>query len=368
MMNMGTCMGVASRVARCTCNGAIQQSRWLYLAPRPHSVRALSTRGRDSPPHQSGAPTPRAQPNTTQARRELQLSTPPPPKEENSAKELRKPRNEEIKHTVVRLVNPETGVLDPPASLRQILSRTDRQRYYVELVQDKPEPIVKIFDKKLLYDREKAQKVLKASKKPPEEKEVQLTWGVGSGDLQFKLKKARTELEEGNHVNLVFAPKRGQKVPTPAEQEKLVEEALSILADVGKERRGRAVQKQAVAVFLEYTRPKKTVELRWTYSDNDTWEGLKTVAPALRSGARVEAIFILPPPPKDKKGEDDASAAKAVEPAIVQERVERTLEKLAEVGREWKPRDVRKTTIIAHLEGLPPQSESTDTSPPQHIV
>ncbi|KAI0366195.1 hypothetical protein BV20DRAFT_662166 [Pilatotrama ljubarskyi] len=354
-MNIGACMGVASRVARCTCTVGKHVPRWSHISSRPHPVRALSVGSRDLPPHTSVASSAPASSKSTRALPDQQLRTSQPPKEGKSVKELRKPRNEEIKYSVVRLADPKTGALEPPAPLRQILSRIDRKQQFLELVTDKPEPVVRIFDKKLLYDREKAKKLIQANKRPPEEKEVQLTWGVASGDMQFKLRKVLAELEEGNRVNLVIAPKKGQKLPSPAEQEKLIQEVLSFVADVAKERKERTVQKQAVAIFLESIRPKRTVELRWTYSDNDSWEGLRAVESALRSGERVEAIFVLPPPPKkEKNGHVDASAAKAVEPVVVQERVERTLQKLAEVGREWKPRDVRKAIIVAHLEGASP--------------
>ncbi|KAI0643648.1 hypothetical protein C8Q79DRAFT_914383, partial [Trametes meyenii] len=299
---------------------------------------------------------PRSQPGPSRVVQSM--STPPPPNERKDVREQRKPRNDEIRFSYVRLVNPETGVLDPPARLRDVLSRVDLKTQFLELVTEQPEPIVKIHDKKLLFDREKTKKLLQSNKKPPEEKEVQLTWGVGTGDLQFKLKKVRVELEDGNRVNLVFAPKKGQVLPTPAEQEKIVQEALDLLADVGKERKARTVQKQAVAVFLETTRPKKTVELKWTHKDSDSWEGLKSVEPALRSGERVEAIFILPPAPKKERQrstkQEDPNAAQAVDPTVARERVERTLQNLASVSREWKARDVRKAIIVAHLEGVPP--------------
>ncbi|KAH9894090.1 hypothetical protein C8Q73DRAFT_694502 [Cubamyces lactineus] len=279
--------------------------------------------------------------------------------EEEKKKPLRKPRNEEIKLPYVRFVNPETGALDPPAPLSRILSRINRKHEYLELVTKEPEPIVKIQSTKMLYEKTKAKKLVHTSGKAPEEKEVQLTWGVGSGDLQFKLKKARDELEEGNRVNIIFAPKKGQGIPPPTEQQKLVAEALSLLEDVGRERKERAIQKHAIGVFLESTRAKKTVELRWAYgdSDGDSWEGLKPVEPALRRGDRVELIFVLPPPPKKEKGLlSDSDDSKRVDPETVQERVERTLQTLSEVGKEWKPRDVRKGVIIVHLEGVKPSS------------
>ncbi|KAI0829288.1 hypothetical protein BC628DRAFT_1513117 [Trametes gibbosa] len=359
-MNIGKCSIASSRVVRCVAGTSKHARIWGQhpsIFPYP---RSLSTVTRDPPPHTSRAPTRDAQPSpsSSRTRREQSISTPPPPNERKSSREDRKPRNEEIKHAVVRLVNPETGALDPPARLCQILARIDLKTHFLELMTKDPEPIVKIHDRKQLYDKERSKKRVQASKKPAEEKEVQLTWGVGTADMEFKLRKVRVELEEGNRVNLIFAAKRGQALPAPEQQEKIVEQALALLADVGKEARERAVQKQAVGLFLEALRRKRTVDLKWVYSDGDSWEGLKTVESALRGGERVEAVFILPPPPKKEKGRkgyDDANVASAVEPALAQERVERTLQKLAEFGKEWRSRDVRKGIVTAHLEGFLPE-------------
>ncbi|KAI0662875.1 hypothetical protein C8Q70DRAFT_954303 [Cubamyces menziesii] len=346
-MNVGKCIDVASRVVRNTY--ALRPTSTLY--GRAFS-RSLSTPASNAPTA-SDDPTPSPMPVRKQVKR--------PKKKEGDAEEeakkkpLRKPRNEEIRIPYVRLVNPETGALEPLAPLRQILARINRKHEYLELVIEKPEPIVKIHSTKVLYERSKAKKLVHTSGKAPEEKEVQLTWGVGSGDLQYKLKKAREDLEDGNRVNIIFAPKKGQGIPPPTEQQKLVEEALKLLEDVGRERKERAIQKHAIGVFLESTRAKKVVELRWAYGDSDSWEGLKPVEPALRKGDRVELIFVLPPPPKKEQGlVPDSDDSKRVEPQVAQERVERTLQTLSEVGKEWKPRDVRKGVIIVHLEGVKP--------------
>ncbi len=306
----------------------------------------------------------RAQPSKSRALQEQKISTPPPPDEKKGAREKRKPRNEEIKNPVVRLVNPETGALDPPASLRVILARMNPKTHFLELVTTEPEPIVRLHDRKLLYDREKTKKRVHASKKAPEEKEVQLTWGVGAADMEFKLRKVRADLADGHRVSLIFAPKKGQVLPGPVQQEKMIADALAFLGEVGREHKERTVHKQAVAVFLESLRKKRTVDLKWVDSDGASWEGLKSIESALRGGERVEAVFILPPPPKKEKNKTpfDPHADRGVDPVLVQEKVERTLQSLAEVGREWKPRDSRKGIIVAHLEPPPPTSEAEDSS------
>ncbi|OSD01751.1 hypothetical protein PYCCODRAFT_1391215 [Trametes coccinea BRFM310] len=344
----------ACRVVRATSSAKLQSRIRTTAITQAQCIRANSTFVRDAPPHtsQSSASASTGFPQRNQDQR----AAPPRPEqkdgeEEKEEKRLRNPRNEEIKHRYVRFVNPETGALEPPTPLGDILRRVNRKVEYLELVKEKPEPIVKIQQTKTMYNRSKAKKLVQATKRAPEEKEVQLTWGVGLGDLQFKLRKVRDELEDGNRVNLVIAPKKGQKLPSPAEQQSMVEETLRLLEDVAKERKDRAVQKNAVGLFLESTRTKRIVELRWAQGDTDSWEGLKTAENALRQGERVEAVFHLPPPPK-KKAED--AEAVAVDPTVAQERLERTLERLSELGKEWKPRDVRKGVVVAHLEGIKP--------------
>ena len=274
--------------------------------------------------------------------------------EDEKKKPLQKPRNEAIKFQYVRLVNPDTRALEPPALLRNILRTLDRKTQYLELVTEEPEPIVKIINTKLLYARSKAKKEQQQINRPVEEKELQLTWGVGFGDLQFKLKKAREDLLDGNRVTLIFAPKKGQTIPGPAEQQAMIEEAVRLLEDVGRERKERAVQKHMTALFLESVRPRKqTHELEWAYTGDEPWEGLKAVQEALRKGARVEVTFVTPPPPKKvKDGQDAPADAKAVEPAEVKRRLDETLAELTKLGNEWKPRDIRKTAVIAYLEGI----------------
>ncbi|PIL36636.1 hypothetical protein GSI_00325 [Ganoderma sinense ZZ0214-1] len=273
---------------------------------------------------------------------------------EKKEKPLQNPRNEAINFAYVRLVNPETGTLDPPAPLSSILLRVQRKTQYLELVTEKPEPIVKIIDTKLRYTRSKAKREQQQLNRAPEEKELQLTWGVAVGDLQFKLKKAREDLLDGNRVTLIFAPKKGQQVPAPPDQQTMIEEAVRLLEDVGRERKERAAQKHMIALFLDSLRPRKqTHELEWAYSGDEPWEGLKAVEMALRKGARVEVTFLTPPPPKKvKDGQEAPTDPQAVEPNEVKKRLEETIAGLTKLGNEWKLRDARKTAVVLYLEGI----------------
>ncbi|RPD62091.1 hypothetical protein L226DRAFT_613415 [Lentinus tigrinus ALCF2SS1-7] len=336
------------------------------FARRVPSTRALSLSAREAPPHT------RAQPQVTSTfPPKKPASTKPPPSssfssssssssnspddEDKKKKPLQKPRNEAIRHRFVRLVNPETGALDPPTDIKEILARVDRKRQYLELVTETPEPIVKFINVKDMYNRDKAKHVQQQLGRAPEEKEVQLTWGVDAGDLAYKLRKARSELKDGNRVSLVFAPKKGQARPTPEEQTKMVDEALRLLEDVGRERKEREVRKEIVALFLEGLRGKQVHELKWAYTGDESWTGLKGALNALRGGGRVDVVFSLPPPPKAAR-RDPALKEKVVDPDVVKERFIKAIHQLTELGREWKIRDSRKTSVVVHLEPKEPDT------------
>ncbi|TBU27683.1 hypothetical protein BD311DRAFT_759829 [Dichomitus squalens] len=348
-MNMRRCASALCTNARC---------RSSLIAPTARlGIRLNSTTSRETPPHLQGASQPStSRPDQLPASDAPRSNNPLPSEEEGEKKKkpLQNPRNEAIRYRYVRLVNPETGALEPPTLLRNILPTLDRKTQYLELVNENPEPIVKIINTKMLYARGKAKKERQQQNRPPEEKELQLTWGVGMGDLQFKLRKAREDLLDGNRVTLIFAIKKGQKVPSPPEQQAMIEEAVRLLEDVGRERKERAVQKHMTALFLESLRPRKqTHELDWAYTGGEPWEGLKAVETALSKGARVEVTFHTPPPPKKAKDAQDVPVdIKAVEPAEVNRRLEETLAGLTKLGNEWKPRDTRKTAVIVYLEGI----------------
>ncbi|KDQ65073.1 hypothetical protein JAAARDRAFT_146426 [Jaapia argillacea MUCL 33604] len=169
-----------------------------------------------------------------------------------------RPRDKFIKYRMVRLVDPETGGLQPFAPLANILAAIDRTTHFVELVTETPEPIVKLISKQEANEKRREQKAkqkeLKA--KAREQKEVQMTWGVAAGDMAHKLKKVRQELVRGNRVDLVFAPKKGQKWPTPEEMVQRANQVVDDLKDVGKEWKERAVSKHTTIIRLQGELPK----------------------------------------------------------------------------------------------------------------
>jgi translation initiation factor IF-3 len=167
----------------------------------------------------------------------------------------RRPTNEEIKHKYVQVVN-EEGKLNSPTGLDSVLASIDRKEFYVELVND-DQPIVKILNKKAEFDKAKARtKAKKAAARAPEQKEIQMTWGVAAGDLEHKLNKVRKELEKKNRVDLIFAPKKKQPMPNPDERAAKVDEVFEELKDVGREWKPRTLQKALMTLHLQGLGPK----------------------------------------------------------------------------------------------------------------
>lgn len=146
-------------------------------------------------------------------------------------------RDESILHTseYVRLVDPVTGSLAGPFNTKQILTKLDRTKFFLQQVAPaQPSqltvhydpssptpidpavlvqyPICKLIDKKEEFDR------LRHSKRKPSDsttsttsssKEVQLTWSVSPNDLAHKLGKAKKELLKGARINVVVTTKAG---------------------------------------------------------------------------------------------------------------------------------------------------------------
>ncbi|KAF8239501.1 hypothetical protein L208DRAFT_1237167 [Tricholoma matsutake] len=163
-------------------------------------------------------------------------------------------RNEQIKHRIVRLVDPVTNRLKASEPLRDLLLTLDRKKKYIELVSAEKDsiPIVKIVDQKEAFAKEKDLKLrARVAAMSNRHKEIQLTWGSTSSDMAHKLERVREELENGFKVDLVFAPKRGQILPKPAERQMQIQEIVDMMADVGREWKSRDEGRTITAIFLQ---------------------------------------------------------------------------------------------------------------------
>ena len=164
----------------------------------------------------------------------------------------KRPTDGDIPFALVRLVDSNSGTLQPLVPLKTILGSIDRKTHHVELVADRPDPIVKVVNTREAREKyRELKKRAQAAARAQVRKEIQVTWGVAAGDLAHKLEKARNELVGGKKVDLIFATKKGQAVPTTQEMDTRLKGALETLAGVGKEYLPREVRKTMTVLYLK---------------------------------------------------------------------------------------------------------------------
>ena len=180
------------------------------------------------------------------------------------------PINNDIPYPYVRVVDPETRKPLPPQSLTEVINNLATESggpakasvtQYALLVAPPSEAtdgyaLVKLVDRREAAAREKARRSkAHASRRASEEKEIQFAWGIGTADVQHKLRKARQELLRGVRVQLVFARRASggaeRDSSTRTKLTELVNQVVEALVDVGKEWRIRDERKNMVAVYLQ---------------------------------------------------------------------------------------------------------------------
>jgi len=164
----------------------------------------------------------------------------------------KRPTDDDIPFKLVRLADSESNTLHPLAPLKKILNSIDRKTHHVELVADAPDPIVRILNTRGVREKYKEMKKrAQAAARAQVRKEIQVTWAAAPGDLAHKVGKARQELMGGKKVDLIFASKKGQVVPTNQEMDVRIKEVLATLEDVGKEYLPREVRKTMTVLYLK---------------------------------------------------------------------------------------------------------------------
>ncbi|MCJ1425813.1 hypothetical protein MMC29_003713 [Sticta canariensis] len=138
-------------------------------------------------------------------------------------------RDESITSPLVRVVSEESGRLLPPESPKQILSRMDRQNFFLEQVSESQslETVCKIMSKSKVVEREK-RKVL--PRPELEEKEVHFKWDIGPNDLKRKMGQLAGFLEEGKRVIVRLNRLKPRMIPS-AERVRLLEGSVKELVE-----------------------------------------------------------------------------------------------------------------------------------------
>lgn len=143
-----------------------------------------------------------------------------------------RPRDESITSPLVRVVSEESGRLLPPESPKQILSRMDRQKFFLVQVSESqsPDTVCKIMIKGEEVERERRKVSLSQSRPEMEEKEVHFKWGIEPNDLKRKMDSLAGFLEEGKRVIVRLRRLRAWMIPS-AEKVEFLEGSIKTLVE-----------------------------------------------------------------------------------------------------------------------------------------
>ncbi|KAI8096548.1 uncharacterized protein BX664DRAFT_324240 [Halteromyces radiatus] len=120
-------------------------------------------------------------------------------------------RDEEITSRWITFVDQE-GQVHQRQRLESTLQSFDRQLYFlVEVDPTAKPPVCRLFEKKHLFDKQKANKKKKTVSSEQITKEIVFGWNVSLHDMGHKLGKAIQFLDKGNKVKIEIVYKKGQK-------------------------------------------------------------------------------------------------------------------------------------------------------------
>ncbi|KAF8211622.1 hypothetical protein K438DRAFT_1664421 [Mycena galopus ATCC 62051] len=212
-------------------------------------------------------------------------------------------RDDKIPYEEVSLVQEDNVLVK--TSLKRLLSSIDRSKQWVELVAVTPEPVVKIVLKKVAVEIEKKLRVKqRQAARKNSVKEVQLTWGSETGDLDHKVARIRSYLEIGAKVDIVFSTKPKVTPPLVTVQQEKVQEMIGRLADISKQLREVDWRKDMAAIFLQgIVNPDKLTPEQMGLVEEEGVEEMESVANAEAEGALEAAPqppAPAPPPPPSR--------------------------------------------------------------------
>ncbi|KAL0090683.1 hypothetical protein J3Q64DRAFT_1706635 [Phycomyces blakesleeanus] len=140
-------------------------------------------------------------------------------------------RDEEITARFITLVD-EKGQVHERIRLADALRRFDRSSYFLIEVDPsaEPNPVCRMFDKKAIFEKQKASKKKKQTTPESVLKEVSFGWNVSLHDMDHKLGRASQFLEKGNKVKVEIVSKKGQQRLDPKEQQKVIDQVISHLS------------------------------------------------------------------------------------------------------------------------------------------
>ena len=144
----------------------------------------------------------------------------------------RPPRDGEITARFITYVDAEGQVVQQRAPLEQVLRQYDSSKYFLVQVGGGPTPVCRLFEKKAMFERQKAKKKSKQVRTPEAiVKEIMLGWNVSAHDMEHKLRHAKQFLDKGNKVKIEIVNKKGQVRLTRDEQKEYVDRIMNQLTE-----------------------------------------------------------------------------------------------------------------------------------------
>ncbi len=161
----------------------------------------------------------------------MKSRTPFPKKHDKSSKHR---VNQDIRVAEVRLIDADNSLIGIVSRNEALRIAEDRQLDLVEVVPTANPPVCKIIDYgKFLYELQKKEKNQKKNQTQQTLKEIRFKWRTATHDFNFKVKHARTFIEEGNKVKatVIF---RGRELAHPDIGRDLLLKFIEATSDVAK--------------------------------------------------------------------------------------------------------------------------------------
>ena len=154
----------------------------------------------------------------------------------DSSKDLpRKNRiNNEIQARELRVVDEEGRMLGVLSKMSALRLAEERELDLVEIAPQAQPPVCKIIDYgKFLYELQKKEKHQRKQQQQQLMKELRFKWRIDTHDFNFKVRHARTFIEEGNKVkaSIMF---RGREITHQEYGKDLLERFVAALADIAR--------------------------------------------------------------------------------------------------------------------------------------
>jgi translation initiation factor IF-3 len=151
----------------------------------------------------------------------------------------RPPQDLEIRSKYIAYVDRE-GMFNPRVWRDDVLKMLDpRSEHLVQVESADPDdprslPKCKIVSKSYIREKAKAAQdsAKERSKAERSGKIVELNWAIAPGDLEMKLNKVCTFLEEGRKVDVMIAPKKRKRVANKEEMEEVLRRMIESVETV----------------------------------------------------------------------------------------------------------------------------------------